>query len=791
MSLTICVVNGQARLEVLGLLFQYLHMLRRTGFQKWSWEENKVIADANFRFLEQTEPIDYVEEIAQYMHLFPPEHILSGSHVYYDLDAPVVDRVLSLMTASRARIDCLAKDFEGQTTHSTKWFHMNYFKQELSAEQLQAWEDDSIINSELKFPVPNPYVPTDFTMKTPASEKNNKADNDSGSTQKKNRKKKAGTSNDQAAKASKNVPTLIHHDHLGRVYHLLDSKFGLPRANVYIALESPYGYSSPVNSALGVLTANLFTDSISEQTYPASLAELQYYFYYVRSGFELRFSGFSHKIFTLAYTVLGLFQSLGSRLASGDPQLLQRFQSVKERTFKDYNSSYFIPEKQAKYSRLLMLNERRYCVEEVQECVNKITVQNLSEYLQAFVSKMNVLVVCHGNLDRRDALDLWKALRTTFKWKKVSEAAAFVERVHRLPVGKNVYHIMRDRNPKESNSSVENYYQVGPGSLEVRSMLILLNHLMWEPCFDQLRTKDQLGYSVSSGIRNIGNVFGLTILIQSETYSPKFLDWRIEKFLWKFRARLAKMSKPKYKSSVEGLISEMTRPENNLNESTDRIWEEVTDQTYCFTRVQQQSELVKSITRGDLLAFYDQYILGVQEPSQKDSKTMLNGATPSQYNPKRAKLSSCVYGFGYQRKKPTIDAEDSATSPTSTSNSFPSVKPSSGSSPGLLSSRTQTMWFDGLHLPVKNLSVAPFCCSYGNLFSSVIGLCVLAHTFSNTNLNHMLAGATPFNEEIIDGSPNHPFPALFSCNGISFSGSNSIQPARLIHFLCVCRYGDL
>eukprot|EP00952_Eustigmatos_sp_NYUAD-ZCMA_P004412 19417-Eustigmatos_ZCMA.PRE.1 len=65
---------------------------------------------------------------------------------------------------------------------------------------------------------------------------------------------------------------------------------------------------------------------------------------------------------------------------------------------------------------------------------------------------------------------------------------------------------------------------------------------MEEPLYDSLRTKEQLGYVVSCGVRMTHGVLGFCVRLQSERYEPQVLHTRVEEFLRRFRERLASMS---------------------------------------------------------------------------------------------------------------------------------------------------------------------------------------------------------------------------------------------------------
>ena len=71
------------------------------------------------------------------------------------------------------------------------------------------------------------------------------------------------------------------------------------------------------------------------------------------------------------------------------------------------------------------------------------------------------------------------------------------------------------KNVDEDNSAAEVYFQCGPDNLQLRARLDLLEQILSEPCFNALRTQQQLGYTVSCGIRLTHNVLGFAFVILS------------------------------------------------------------------------------------------------------------------------------------------------------------------------------------------------------------------------------------------------------------------------------------
>lgn len=84
--------------------------------------------------------------------------------------------------------------------------------------------------------------------------------------------------------------------------------------------------------------------------------------------------------------------------------------------------------------------------------------------------------------------------------------------------------------------AIEVYFQCFQQTLQNNALLDLFSHLVDEPCFDQLRTKEQLGYIVNSGIRRSRGVQGFRVIVQSAR-DLQHVNQRIELFLDSIRVK--------------------------------------------------------------------------------------------------------------------------------------------------------------------------------------------------------------------------------------------------------------
>jgi insulysin len=98
------------------------------------------------------------------------------------------------------------------------------------------------------------------------------------------------------------------------------------------------------------------------------------------------------------------------------------------------------------------------------------------------------------------------------------------------------------QNPKNTNHCLE--YIVSIGSIPnrpLRAELLLLSHIAEEPCFNTLRTEEQLGNTVTLGARIYVTVGTWRILVQSER-DCQYLEERCAALLVKFEENLRVMT---------------------------------------------------------------------------------------------------------------------------------------------------------------------------------------------------------------------------------------------------------
>ena len=128
---------------------------------------------------------------------------------------------------------------------------------------------------------------------------------------------------------------------------------------------------------------------------------------------------------------------------------------------------------------------------------------------------------------------------------------------------------------------------------------------MNEPCFDVLRTKQQLGYVVDCGTRCTCNVVGFCFVVQSPKLPSALVDQRIEAFVAGFAAALREMGPAKVEEHRAALVAEKLEKDDGLSDEAWRHWHEIADYRHCFNRNELEADAMRGITFEALLAWYE------------------------------------------------------------------------------------------------------------------------------------------------------------------------------------------
>jgi hypothetical protein len=128
----------------------------------------------------------------------------------------------------------------------------------------------------------------------------------------------------------------------------------------------------------------------------------------------------------------------------------------------------------------------------------------------------------------------------------------------------------------EENNAVELILQAGCEmdlGYEGVAILDLISNMAYNSAFGQLRTKEQLGYIVSTFARKTaGSTWGMSVLVQSSVALPEILEERIEKWMELFRQELEEMTPESIATEASAVIAQLLESDTKLSQEVTGFW---------------------------------------------------------------------------------------------------------------------------------------------------------------------------------------------------------------------------
>lgn len=162
-----------------------------------------------------------------------------------------------------------------------------------------------------------------------------------------------------------------------------------------------------------------------------------------------------------------------------------------------------------------------------------ITVDRLKQYIRDFLSQMHVESLIHGNVNKQQAIALANIVEQQLKTTDANilpllSRQLMLKREYKL-LNQESYRFVTE-NEYHKSSCTELYLQCGMQSDMANVYIDLVAQLLCEPCYNTLRTKEQLGYIVFCAARKTNGAQGIRFIVQSVKH-PIYVEERIETFL--------------------------------------------------------------------------------------------------------------------------------------------------------------------------------------------------------------------------------------------------------------------
>ncbi|KAN0095601.1 LuxS/MPP-like metallohydrolase [Hyaloscypha variabilis] len=563
--------------EIVKVFFQYVSLLKETPPQEWIFQEQKGLADVDFKFKQKTPASRFTSKISAVMQTpLPREWLLSGHSTLRKFDPVQIEAGLRCLRPDNFRMTVVSQKFPGVWKQKEKWYGTEYTYEKIPADflaEIRQAAKSTLKNrlTELHLPHENQFIPTKLEV------------------EKKEIKEPALS------------PKLIRNDELVRTWFKKDDQFWVPKANLFVNCRNTLPNATAENSLKARLYTDMVRDALEEYSYDAELAGLDYSVSAHSMGIEIAVSGYNDKLSVLLEKVLVTMRDLEIKE--------DRFEIIKERVLRGLkNWDFQQPYNQVSdYTRWLNA-EKGYANEQILAELHHLTAADIQQFYPHLLRQMHIETFVHGNLYKEDALKLSDLIESLLKPRPLPQTQWPIARQLIFPPGSNFVFQKTLKDPANVNNCIEYLLYVGDKSIRpLRAKTLLLDQMTHEPAFDQLRTKEQLGYAIFTGARPTATTIGFRFIIQSEK-TPQYLESRIDSFLAGWAETLEKMSDAEFEGHKRSLITKRLEKLKNLDQESGRLWSYVDSEYLDFELVHHDAAHVKKLTKADMVEFYKHFV---------------------------------------------------------------------------------------------------------------------------------------------------------------------------------------
>eukprot|EP00117_Sycon_ciliatum_P035397 scpid28606/ scgid26845/ Insulin-degrading enzyme; Insulin protease; Insulysin len=592
-TIQLTVAGKEHNNEIIGMLFDYLRLIQSSGITQHVWNDMLALDEIEFEFNRPfTDPTSAISGLARRLgRISSPADLLSPpSRSIWDPEMAL--NIVKTMTPDNV-IVLIGSSEDAGFTHYDPLYAFNFTRSTIGRVQRERWQSQKR-DPFFKIPGANPYVP-DIKTLTALQEQ-----------------------------LPIPAPELLVNVAGKKLWWYPNPEFPhVPKVSIDIALYPDIhsfqqdGVAFHAHMTMWLAMVNKDMDN---ETFNAQLA-----------GFSYQLS---HDVSSLHLTLTGYADVKPLRL-----YLTTLLQSI----FKTYNVHHF---RSVKHEQIQLLSKGRAVTKEKDLIMLRYNTRYISRsdrgvflpllsmrhhdllnFVSAFTGAMTTVGFIHGSLSRAKAKALFGEVShfhpdsTPVDLDKVR----YQQLLSLQPSSQPVYHaqalepntaVVYDIIPMcgscdiGAGINISTYAGAGCSreSLRCSVLALFLNQLIDDACLYQLRTTEQLGYTVFCRVAESINEYQLAAYVQSPRYKVEYIERRIQAFLASFSVTLKKrLNAPslwaRLRSSVRTLLS---RQEKSFEALTRRLRSEIYQARFQFDmNAQLLSELEHITDPMSVVNFYN------------------------------------------------------------------------------------------------------------------------------------------------------------------------------------------
>ena len=417
-------------------------------------------------------------------------------------------------------------------------------------------------------------------------------------------------------------PTKVHDDRGLTVWWQQDFTFHIPKIDMVLWIYGQYEHYTPRDTALHYLLAEMIRDQIQDLIQPPGHSVQIYY--QTSSGLILTLTGYSdhEQISKTLRDLVGVLTRL-------DMSQISRFEHVvKYKAHRDLaRSDYAEAYKHPLYKSRVLLEKNVAPLDQIMAELEKITQESFGMFYNKFWGNVGCRVLVYGNVLKSMAQWYGLLLRPVTQRTSTSERKVDPPFHPTLQYPQGTYYtITHYPNSKETASVADltiilgptpwNSDKIEPGQdLFTRTVLArVAATILSEPAFIDLRTRQQLGYSVFTKYVPHFGVDYIHMCVQGSEHSAQEIATSVLQFLKDYRSVLTTQLSTDSSPHWNRVLSSVRRDILVKPSSQAALARELASELFSPDSEPDRADMLvaalDNVSPKMLLRFYDEYILG-------------------------------------------------------------------------------------------------------------------------------------------------------------------------------------
>ncbi|KAJ2481024.1 metalloprotease [Coemansia sp. RSA 2131] len=243
-----------------------------------------------------------------------------------------------------------------------------------------------------------------------------------------------------------------------------------------------------------------------------------------------------------------------------------------------------------------------------EQLLDQVTIDGVQKHIETVFSAAYFKMLMVGNFEQTEAVDAAQQVSQMLNSQPLPAFSHVPSRVVNIEPGHYIYQHMGEDTNMLNNAVVATFYCGMVTNPKDRTTMALLSQIAKDQFFDQLRTKEQLGYIVGASTNSFSSgKITLNMMVQGES-NPTYLLQRIDRFVHEFRQTLAEFDTVKFDALVESIAGKANEKVTSVDEEANRMWTPIDKGTYDFALLADEVESLQKVRLDDVLDMWDRYI---------------------------------------------------------------------------------------------------------------------------------------------------------------------------------------